>query len=222
MICSISDLQGLEPASLGFVAAPDTVITLGNAAMDRSLVQLTLPGLNDNGDESVHRVLAALDTEGRYDSLLPWLRSLLKHKDNRIKSKAVKLLCKAWPNSELIEEQLKSTDGRIRANAIEALWFHQSPASRAIFYNALSDPNHRVVVNALIGLYYQDDKTAMPGLLSLSKHSSELFRAAAIWAFNHLYDYRAVTALQALLDDGCKHIREKARNALTTLLYVGE
>jgi HEAT repeat protein len=115
---------------------------------------------------------------------------------------------------------MRSEDSRVRANAIEAVWFHQTPESAAIFRNALSDPCHRVVVNALVGLYYQNDETALETLISLTRHPAESFRAAAVWAFGHIYDDRAIKPLMSLVDDDSEVIREKAARVLAKLLYV--
>jgi HEAT repeat protein len=173
-------------------------------------------------EDRMCRGLELLDKLGYYDNLLPWLRVLSQHRNERVRSKAIKLLCKAVPHRPLIEQHLKSPDSRIRANAIEALWFHQSPESKAIFHSALSDPSHRVVVNALIGLCHQNDEAAWQKLIALSQHPSELFRAAVIWAFAHLYDDRAIEPLKALANDPSEIIRKKACHALARILYVQE
>lgn len=178
--------------------------------------------MDEGSSERLLRALAFLENLGHYDALLPWLRALTENAHARVRSKATKLLCKAVPMKLSVQRQLSSDDSRVRANAIEALWFHQTPESTIIFRNALSDPCHRVVANALIGLYYQNDDTAMPKLIALSQHPSELVRAAVIWAFVQLDDDRAIAPLKSLVNDSCEVIRAKAANGLAKLLYGRE
>ncbi len=161
--------------------------------------------------------LGLLETLSDYSVLLSVLRGLTTHDDGRVRSKAAKLLCRIRPNKPLVERQLLSTDPRVRANAIEALWFDRSPDSTYVLRVALSDKSHRVVVNALIGLYYQGDGGAMDKLLLLGQHPSQAFREAVIWAFNHLSDARAIPALELLTADSSEIIRLKAKNALESV-----
>jgi hypothetical protein len=195
-------------------------------AHDPGLFFATLKSLCSEREEGIHdrlcRALEVLEKLEYYDALLPWLRVLSQQPNERVRSKAVKLLCKAVPQKLLVEQQLKSHDSRVRANAIEALWFHQSPEATSIFRSALSDGSHRVVVNALVGLCHQNDETAMQKLIVLSQHPSEMFRAAVIWAFAHLYDERAIEPLRLLANDSSEIIRKKAAYVLAKLLYVRE
>lgn len=193
---------------------------------DPALFFSTLASVCSKMDEAnADRLLRALNLVqelAQYDPLLPWLRRLTEQAPERVQSKAVKLLCKAVPDKRLVERQLRSHDSRVRANAIEALWFHQSQESTNIFRQALSDPSHRVVVNALIGLCYQNDPTASEKLIDLLQHSCEKFRVAAIWAFAHLYDERAIPSLKLLQTDSSEMVRERATKVLAELLYLRE
>jgi hypothetical protein len=164
------------------------------------------------------RALDLLEAAGDYSVLFSWLRNLNNHESENVRSKAVKLMCKVSPSRSVVERQLKSEDSRVRANAIEALWFSQDPDRTEVFRNALLDKAHRVVVNAIIGLYYQEEENAMARLVKLSEHSSEAFRAAAIWGFAFLMDVRAIPALELLQTDESEAIRDKAGKALAGLL----
>jgi hypothetical protein len=169
------------------------------------------------------RALAIVEHLPNYDPLLPWLHGVAQGGLKHVRSKAVKLLCRAYPSRGLIERQLQSDDSRVRANAIEALWFHQTRESTKIFMDALADPSHRVVVNALIGLHHQYDPTASGKLVELLHHPSDLFRAAAVWAFAHLYDDAAIAPLQRMLEtERSEIVREKAAKVLAELLYPRE
>jgi hypothetical protein len=174
----------------------------------------------ENLNERLSRALDLIEKMRSYDDILPWLWSLSEHEDQRVRSKAVKLLCKAKPKKRIIERLLKSDDARVRANVIEALWFFQTSDAASVFRSALSDPHHRVVVNALIGLYHQHDAVAMEQLIGLSAHPSQMFRRAALWAFLYLHDERAIEPLKSLVQDPSQIVREKAHTTLAKLLYV--
>lgn len=146
--------------------------------------------------------------------LFPWLRRLTNHVDQRIRSKAVKACCVLRPNPALVEKQLKSGDARVRANAIEALWGMPGAEAIAIFQEALHDPHHRVVVNALIGLHVHQPEKAVEKLLQLCVHPAPLFRAAAAWGLGHIAERRAIPALENLAEDSSDVVRERARKVL--------
>jgi hypothetical protein len=170
---------------------------------------------------SLLRALDLLETMADYGVLFSWLRSLINHESENVRSKAVKLMCKVSPSKLVVARQLESDEPRVRANAVEALWFSEDPDRTDVFRKALLDQAQRVVVNALIGLHYQGQEDAMAKLLQLSKHASEAFRIAAVWAFRFLNDARAIPALELLQQDESETVREKARIALASLLESG-
>ncbi|MDQ2777881.1 MAG: HEAT repeat domain-containing protein [Acidobacteriota bacterium] len=153
-----------------------------------------------------------------YGVLFSWLRSLINHENENVRSKAVKLMCKVSPSKLAVARQLESDESRVRANAVEALWFSQDPDRTDVFRKALLDRAQRVVVNAIVGLYYQGQEDAMAKLMELSEHASEAFRIATIWAFGFLQDTRSIPALELLQQDESEAVREKARMALAGLL----
>jgi hypothetical protein len=158
-------------------------------------------------------VLADLEAS----TLVPLLRNLTYSEDEHIRSTASKMLCKLRPNRMLIERQLQSPDPRTRANAIEGLWHLHTMDAAHMLRLASKDPHHRVAVNALVGLYYQKDPSAFDRLLEMARHESSLFRAAAIWAFGHLGDPRAIPALEQMSQDPRPFIRRKAAEVLQRL-----
>ncbi|MGH9639741.1 MAG: hypothetical protein ACRD3Y_06745, partial [Bryobacteraceae bacterium] len=64
-------------------------------------------------------VVSAFEQAGM---LLPLLRTLMHHENDRVRSSAAKALCKLRPNRLLVERQMRSPDARTRANAVEGLW----------------------------------------------------------------------------------------------------
>ena len=175
--------------------------------------------LSDGEDSrSLTRALTLLEGLSDYHVLFPWLRGLTTHDDQHIQSKAAKALCKLKSNTAIVSRQLKSTDARVRANAVEALWHTRSAEVEGIFQNALLDEHHRVVVNALVGLHFQGDTGALSKLLECTNHSNEMYRLAAVWALGYLARPEAIPALQRVLDsDSSQSVRDKALNALTKL-----
>jgi HEAT repeat protein len=88
-----------------------------------------------------------------------------------------------------------------------------------IFLIACNDPHHRVAVNALLGLYYQKEATALDSLHSLAAHSSREFRAAAMWGIRLIKDPKSIPALQELAKNGLDGVvRQKANLLLAELV----
>lgn len=161
--------------------------------------------------------LSVLDVLEDGGTLVPLLRMLTRHKSERVRSSAAKVLCKVRPNRMLIERQLQSYDPRTRANAIEGLWGTKTAEAAEIFRLAALDAHHRVAVNALVGLYHQKDATAFDRLLEFARHKSPLYRMAAIWAFSQLGDPRAVPVLEVLAEDPRIFVGKRASAALAEL-----
>jgi hypothetical protein len=166
---------------------------------------------------AILRALSLVPALGDYSILIPWLRKLCVHTDERVKSRAVKLLCELRPNRALIERQMQSADPRVRANAIEALWRSRTPEATEIFQSAASDVHHRVVGNALVGLHLQDDPGALLKMIELSRHPDPLVRAAMAWCFGFIQDERAVPVLQDLSKDASMVVRKRALRSLLAL-----
>jgi hypothetical protein len=171
--------------------------------------------------EQILRALHLAPALGDYSILIPWLRSLEKNSDSRVRARAAKLLCLLRPNHGNIQRHLQSTDGRVRASALEALWdaknvLRDCDAFR-FFRSALTDSHHRVVANALVGLYRLGELEAIQKMISLSSNKQPLFRAAMAWAMGAVEDSRAIPTLEALKADRCYAVRQRALHSLTML-----
>lgn len=163
----------------------------------------------------INRALELIDVFTNKDVLIPWLRKLTNSPDTRLRSKAIQKLCELRPNKQFLERQLKSSDERVRAAVLEASWRHHSLETMEFFREALADSNHRVVVNALVGLYLMGDPTAFDHLSRLAEDPSPMVRRAVIWAFGHIKDRRAITHLEKLRDtDKSSAVRNKAAQKL--------
>lgn len=164
----------------------------------------------------LERALNLFGGDGTSNVLFPWLRRLTSHSDQRIRSKAVKVCCTLRPNPALVEKQLKSDDVRVRANAIEALWGMAGTEVVPILREALNDSSHRVVVNALVGLYFHQPDEALEQMLRLCNHPVPFFRAAAAWGLGRIADRRAIPAIEKLTKDAENVVRERAAKVLET------
>ena len=167
------------------------------------------------------RALQLAPALGDYSILIPWLRGLEKNSDSRVRARAAKLLCQLRPNSGNIQRHLLSTDGRVRASALEALWDSKNVLTDTdafrFFRSALTDSHHRVVANALVGLYRLGDLEAIQKMISLSSNKQHLLRAAMAWAMGVVEDSRAIPTLEVLKADRCYAVRQRAHHSLAAL-----
>ncbi len=161
----------------------------------------------------VRRALAVVDGLGDFNVLLPWFRALTHNPDERIRSKATKVLCSLRPNKAMIERQLQSDDERVRANAVEAMWGTTTLEAEHIFNSVLADSNHRVVGNALVGLHLLKDQSAFEKITEFTKHPSPTFRRAMTWVLAYIQDNRAIPVLESMRNDASPVVREKATQA---------
>jgi hypothetical protein len=181
----------------------------------------SLSALTDR--EAILRGLRLVPALMDYSILIPWLRSLSEHPDARIRSRSAKLLCQLRPNKGLIRRHLESPDPRVRASVMEALWRPKAGAMDqellALLRSAVDDSNHRVVANALVGLYRLGESEALQKMITLCATRQHLFRAAMAWAMGEVDDARAVPALERLTLDPSFTVRKRANGSLLALKH---
>jgi HEAT repeat protein len=163
------------------------------------------------------RALNLIPTLADYTALLPWLRRLTQQSDERVKSRAAKLLCELRPNKSQIERQLQDENPRVRANVIEALWNSTIPEASAIFKAATADANHRIVGNALVGLHLLGDPSAVPKMIELCESPEVLFRSAMAWCLGFIREERGIPTLQSLSKDPSVIVRKRALRSLLAM-----
>jgi HEAT repeat protein len=166
-------------------------------------------------DLLLRRALNLLGSFNNLPAFVRWLQRLTRHKDERIRSKAVKWLCAVRPDKEVVQRYFQSDDGRVRANTVEALWGHVNEEAEAVFRHALEDKEHRTVANAIVGLHRINRDLAVEMLAKFVDHSSSAFRLAMVWAISHIGDGRCMELLRQLAQDHAPEIREKAQHALS-------
>ncbi len=153
-------------------------------------------------------------------ALLPWLKKMTQHTDDRIRSRAVKLLCEIRPVKSQIDRQMLDENARVRANAIEALWNVKTAEVTEMFRTALSDSNHRVVGNALVGLHRQGEPEAFAKMTELCQSQQVSVRRAMAWCLGFIADERGITLLLELSKDVAPVVRNQARRSLLALKPV--
>lgn len=163
------------------------------------------------------RALTLIEDSQDYSAFYPRLCTLTWHPDNYIRSKAVLALCRVRPNRSLIDRQLASPDARVRANAVEALWHAPAGSSVRVFQEALGDDNHRVVVNALVGLYHHGDESYYEKMVALAGHPEPRFRAALAWALGDIREEKLLSLLQKFASDPSSEVSTRAAASLLAL-----
>ena len=162
------------------------------------------------------RALSLAPTNGD-SALLPWLKKMTQHTDDRIRSRAVKLLCEIRPVKSQVERQMLDENARVRANAIEALWTVKTAEATEMLQAALSDSSHRVVNNALIGLYLQGAPEAFGKIAELCQSQQVAVRRAMAWCLGFIADERGIPLLQTLSKDVAPVVRNRAIKSLLAL-----
>jgi hypothetical protein len=176
----------------------------------REAEQLTVP-------VKILRALYLAPAIGDYSALLPWMKKLTLHSDEHVRSRAVKLVCEIRPSKSQIDRQMMDENARVRANAIEALWNVNTPEAIEIFKTATTDGNHRVVINALIGLHLQGSAAAFGQMVDLCQSPQIPFRMAIAWCLGFIRDERGIASLQTLSKDASPIVRKRALRSLLAL-----
>jgi HEAT repeat protein len=142
------------------------------------------------------------------------LRSMVRHPDPFLRSKAVLMIGRGERNSGWAQHRLAEADPRVRANAVETLWGRHTEEARAVLQAATSDPHNRVVGNALLGLYRMGDLSAISGLFQMAGGEPELFRTSGAWAMGETADPRFAEVLGRMLGDPSDAVRKRAFESL--------
>ncbi len=128
------------------------------------------------------------------------IAKLLEDEDERVRASAVVLVGR-MRNGNFEEQLLLATqdkDGRVRANAIEAL-APLSDNAVARIKECLDDKNNRARVNAALLLYQREPKMVFESLVSLMASDNHLLRSSAAWALGQLpTDEGGALLIQAL------------------------
>jgi len=145
--------------------------------------------------------------------LLP-LVNLMCSSDERVRSKAAAIYGRTCQNPDWVHKRLGEADARVRANAVESLWGQDSDLVRAVLQEASRDRNHRVAVNALIGLHLSGVAGVAATLQQMALAVDPMARAAAAFGMGRILQDEFKPALEILLKDNNPNVRGRALKAL--------
>ncbi len=172
-----------------------------------------------NGDhlsESArHRGFAILEKLSDGGRLIPILIQFLRDPDSRVRSKAALMFGRIAISRGIVDRLMGDANPRVRANFIEGLWSRQAAESRPFFERALKDVDHRVVGNAVVGLYRAGEIGAVVSHMSrMARRPEAPFRAAAAWAMGQTGEDHYTGVLGHMLHDSDPLVRRSALRAL--------
>jgi hypothetical protein len=171
----------------------------------------------DLPEDTACRLLEILCAITEFAGLQIFLRQILSHPSARIRSKAGLLISRGPAGARAVEKLLLDENERVRANATEALWDCEPEHSLPLFLRVLNDPHHRVVGNAIVGLYRCGDLRAFNAILQLISHPDPMFRAAGVWAMGRTKDPRYLTQLARMLAESSGPGRRGLFNAVNSI-----
>jgi HEAT repeats len=186
--------------------------------LDTRLVRL-LPGRDSmRGDAAnlveAERILELLDAISGSARITSSLVHLISDPNARLRAKATLLIGRRVRSLRAVEERLKETDSRVRANVVESLWGEKAGWAAEMLWRAAKDPNNRVAGNALFGLYELRDQRAAPCILRMATDPNPNFRATAAWTMGETGDPQFIPALEKLSHDLYASVRRNASKAL--------
>jgi putative ABC transport system ATP-binding protein len=124
--------------------------------------------------------------------------SKLEDIDERVRATTVAFMAQ-WKDRNATEWFAKATtdkDGRVRANALDALapcFLDKNPPAEivALVKERLDDKNNRARANAALLTYFLDPKLAIETLSSMITSDNNLMRASSAWALGRITDEQA-------------------------------
>jgi HEAT repeat protein len=163
------------------------------------------------------RVMKMVEAISDCSRVAVYLTQLERHPSAEVRSKAALLLGRGNVNVGRVRRFLTSQDARLRANAVESLWGMNTPQARSLFWDAATDSNRRVSINALVGLCKAGDPEARRKLVDLVRGADPVSRRAAVWAMGTLRDAEFSHILEPLTNDSDENLRAMAVQSLAML-----
>jgi hypothetical protein len=163
------------------------------------------------------RILEVLDEISPGPRLLMIIGHLTHYSERHVASKAALLVGRRLQSREWVERHLSSTDPRIRANVIEAMWGVNSALVAHSLRKCLLDENNRVLGNAIVGLHMLGDQSVKWRIRHLTKDRRPAFRQTAAWVIGRVGAPEFASLLEGLLVDPNQGVRQSAESALESL-----
>ncbi|HUE23595.1 MAG TPA: HEAT repeat domain-containing protein [Bryobacteraceae bacterium] len=162
------------------------------------------------------RGLAVLEKLGGGGRLIPILIQFMRDPDSHVRSKTALMFGQIMATRGIMDRLMADADARVRANFVEGLW--NCPAGidcRPLFRQALNDSNHRVAVNALVGLHRLGEiRDVVRHVSKMARRPEALFRAAVAWVMGETGDDRYSGVLRHMLRDPDPPVRLNALRSL--------
>jgi hypothetical protein len=151
------------------------------------------------------------------DRLIALLRPFLRSSNPQIASKCVLVLGRQSNSMTWLNNVMRETDDRIRANLIESLWNRKEPEVELVLLNALGDHHPRVAANAVQGLYLLGRGSWVEGLNSLLARNDPAFRISGIWLLKSSGMPNAAVRIKRMIRDPDAGVRHAAFEAIKHL-----
>lgn len=221
-------LADVEAFSLESALALGANLSRLDPQVDSKLLQYALRedrhGEREASSESLERILEILEAISDCTRLVPNLMKLLRRGNERVGSKAARLLARVHRNPGWLNQQMNHEDPRVRANAIEGILLG-SPGAREleVVWRAAEDAHHRVQSTALLVLYHNGhQERAGNSLLGLTEHRVELHRAAGAWALGETRNREFLARVQRMAREDHGYARRMALKTAVRLRKLPE
>lgn len=187
--------------------------------LDLKVLRLVQPGSDGRivADSLTCRAFAIVNEVTSGSHVMPQLIKLLRAANDRVVSQLILIMSRVRKDAAWLEPYCTHADPRVRANSIEALWGNSDRESVALLTAAVRDSNHRVAVNALLGLYRVGVAQARIELIKLGDHPDPLWRSAAAWSFGRIGEVSVLDPLRKLMTDPDRRVRGAALRAIVRL-----
>ncbi len=194
-------------------------IAMVMSQLDRDLDQTLLEHIDPKDDDQAMESLKLIDEIAGGRPLSGKLNVLLASGNEKLASKAAKILGKTSRDAGKIRQILMHTDPRLVANLIEALWDSDTPLAMEIFQAYCQAESPRVRANSLVGLYRRGKApAALAGLREMLESPDSGMIQSALWVCGYLGTTEIREVLVAMTFHPDRDIRGRARNTLERIL----
>jgi hypothetical protein len=167
------------------------------------------------------RALDILDEISPRNRLVPVLSHLTRNSNPKIASKATLIIGKRVSGVAFtIRLMAEETNPRVRANALEAVWGHDSAPVKKLFWKHVDDSYHRVAGNAIVGLYLAGEEKANSVVTRLALDLRQEFRMMAAWTMGRMGSPDFIPTLTPLLKDQDPAVRRAALRSLQNIRNI--
>lgn len=149
----------------------------------------------------IDRILDVIDSITDTPRLVPVLMQIYRAASPYLRARLALSIGRHHRNKDWIEDRMRDTDARVRANAVEANWNCKDDQALNLFNAASRDNHHRVAANGAVGLYWAGDIRSLRLLADLAEHPEPNWRAAGLWAIGHIQDTRFLSLLETSMCD---------------------